>query len=368
MSLVRIALLCSLIAGGCATDQLDLAATEQAVKPQPGDDEGCPPWACGSNSPQIDFNMFHELNEYNRYNAEGFRIIALQKFVNGSWVNYRADVTNASLNARSLVNDAIVYSGVALEGARFVLFNNLTGLTYYLTINEIGRINLWAKINGTTRVTLTYRMTWSTSPNPSAGVVYNLCGANTDGDGVPDFFAVMFEDDRIDADAIRVTGETAYWFNIGCAGHALAKQHLTGNTRAAAAILGASPPTINQRTANLKMISGDYCGGGDPFTVAGQPLRWKDSLGRFNTTNPLDPQLQNIEARWNETGAVCLNTPRVDYHLTPLGTQTFPNGVESLLPITMGWCTGANGSHVRPPPCSPNQGDFQGAYLISVNK
>ena len=362
MSLVRIAVLWSLIAGGCTTDELVVGETDQAVKSQPGEDPGCPPWACGSNSPKIDFNLFHELNEYNLSNAEGWRITDFRTLVGANWTSYRADVRNGELLARSLSTGAIVYSGAALAGSVFTLDH--LGKTYYLTVQRVGRMSLWAKAAGRIGVTLTYQLTWSTVL--AAGTIgANLCGANTEADGMADFYAVLFDDDRIDADAIRVTGETANWFNIGCAGHALAKQDLTGNTKAAAAILGVPTPTLNQRTANLKMLSADYCGGGDPFTVAGTPLRWKDALGRFDTTEVL---LTHIEARWNETGAVCLNTPRVDYSWTLLGWQTFPNGVEPLLTTGAGWCTGANGTHVRPPPCTnPNQNDFQGAYLISVN-
>jgi ADYC domain len=344
-------------------DALDLAETEQAVKPQPGDDDGCPPWACGSNSPQIDFNAFHELYKLNLANAEGYRITAFRKLISNVWQPFYADVINGELVAKSSAG-TVIYSGAQVEGMAFTIMRG--SLTYYMTVFDVSRMSLWAKINGLTRVTPTYRFTWSTVLAPGT-VGTNVCGVNTDGDGMADFYAVLFESDRIDADAIRVVGETPGWFNIGCAGHALAKQHLTGNTRAAAAIMGGAAPTLNQRTAQLKMISGDYCGGGDPFTVAGQPLAWKDALGRFNTTDPLNPAMQ-IEARWNQTGAICLNTPRVDSHHTMLGDATFIGGVEPLLAPSAGWCTGLNGSHVRPPLCSPNQSDFQGAYLISVNK
>ncbi len=359
----KIAMVGALLASGCVGEEEQLAETEQAVKPNPGDSTGCPPWACGSNSPQIDFNAFHELNELNVANVQGFRISNFQKWISGTWQSFRPDVMNGSLVARNPTTNAIVYSGSSLVGAIFTVNNDRTGGLYYLTVAHMARTTMWAKIAGRTTVTPTYELTWSTVFADTTGG-NKLCGVDTDATGVGDFYAVLFDDDRIDADAIRVTGETANWFNIGCAGHALAKQHLTGNTKAGAAIIGATAPTINNRTANLKMLSADYCGGGDPFTVAGTPLRWKDSLGRVDTTMTST----HIEARWNETGAICLNVPRVDYSPTPLGTATFPGHVEPLLVPAAGWCTGLSGTRIRPPACTnANLADFQGAYLISVN-
>ena len=365
MSLVRIAVASSLILGGCAGDELGLGKTEQAAKKNPGDSDECPPWMCGSNSPEIDLHMFHELHELGAANTEGFRIAEYKKWISGIWQPFRPDVVNGALVARSLTTNAIVYSGTSLTGSIFTIKNDLTGGVYYMTVAHVSRAKMWAKVGSTTTVTPTYQFTWSTIFADTTGG-NQMCGVDNDATGIADFHAVVFDDDRIDADAIRVTGETANWFNIGCAGHALAKQHLTANTKAGAAIIGATAPSLNMRTANLKMLSADYCGGGDPFTVAGTPLRWKDSLGRFNTTSPL---LTNIEARWNETGAICLNVPRVDYGWTLLGYQTFPNDVEPLLAPAAGWCTGTNGTRLRPPLCSnANQNDFQGAYLISVNE
>ena len=61
MSWLRLLIASGILLGGCVGEELDLGATEQAAKAQPGDDGGnCPPWACGSNSPEIDFNAFAE--------------------------------------------------------------------------------------------------------------------------------------------------------------------------------------------------------------------------------------------------------------------------------------------------------------------
>ncbi len=369
MSLVRIAVVSSLILHGCVGEDLGLGVAEQFAKAQPDGDGGCPPWACGSNSPIIDLGAFHELNGMPyKPNLEGFAITAFRKFEGGTWKPYTADVVNAWLVAKGATGNT-VHTGAAVVGMVFTITRGTQ--TYYMRVAELSRTPLWAKnAAGLYPSTPTYRFTWSTSPPTSTtGVQVNLCGANNEHDGMADFQAVVYEADRIDADGIKFLREEAGWFNIGCAGHLVAKQHLTGNTKAAAGLLGLAPASPNMRTANLKMLSADYCGGGDPFTVAGTPLRWKDLSGRMNN---IPAVLTNIEARWNETGAICLNVPRVDYGWTLLGYQKFPNDVEPLLvaPAAGGqWCTGVSPAKLRPPPCTdPSLSNFGGGYLISVNQ
>lgn len=57
----------------------------------------------------------------------------------------------------------------------------------------------------------------------------------------------------------------------------------------------------------FKMFTADVCGDGTSFTVHGQPLLWADAKGitKFASAPA------SIEAIWNDTGAVCLDTPRV---------------------------------------------------------
>lgn len=374
MSWLRLVIASGILMGGCVGEELDLGETEQAAKVQPGEDGNCPPWACGSNSPEINFGAFHELNRFGQPNLEGFWISDFKKFENGAWQPYQPDVVNAMLVAKNSAG-ATVHTGSSVVGMVFTIkrgsLPNFVS-TYYMRVAEFSRTPMWAKGPvGTAPTTPTYRFTWSTQPPTAttAGTQINLCGVNNEHDGVPDFQAVVYEADRIDSDSIRFVGEDAAWFNIGCAGHLIAKQHLTGNTKAAAVILSMAPTPTKMRTANLKMLSADYCGGGDPFTVAGTPLRWKDALGRMDN---IPTVLTNIEARWNETGAICLNVPRVDYGWTLLGYQTFPNDVEPLLvgPRLGGkWCTGVAPAKLRPPPCTdPSLSNFQGGYLISVNQ
>ena len=133
-----------------------------------------------------------------------------------------------------------------------------------------------------------------------------------------EFHAVVFEGDRVDSLAKTVTGIDTGWFNIGCAGHALAKLHLTGHTQGAQ--VGAGYVTsVAERTTMLKMITGDYCGEGIPFTVAGVDLTWRDHRSWMG----FDPLDASTEARWTPDGASCLNEPRLASNPTDLGSKTF---------------------------------------------
>ena len=345
-----------LLAFGCTTDEdLSVGVTEQGILYEPGDDgtgSGCPSWGCGQNSPVIAFFEFWDLHELGLNNAQGFRITSFRKFNGFWWSSYRPDVSNAQLLARSSTGD-VVYSGASLVGAVFTLVHARSGATYELKVAEVSRMPMWIP---THPYTYTYRLQWR-GPNQTWWT--DLCGQSVEVDSMPEFHAVLFDDDRIDADAISVTGEMADWFNIGCKSHALAKQHLLGHTKAANAMAGIST-TINQRTANLKMLSADYCGNGHPFTVPGQPLHYHDTHTNYYTPG----YSGTVEARWTAAGATCLSEPRVDATWSQAGADTFPvwpHGVEDRLAPSQGWCPS------RPPACTGTIFEMQGADIISAN-
>ncbi len=325
----------------------------------PGDDGtggGCPVWGCGSNTSKMDGIPFIDAHEGGEPNAEGFWIVRFEKKdANNTWLPYRADVLNAELVARDLATNDIVFRQSEVTGARFVMRNNRRG-SYYLYVTATNRMQYWAQpIPSDPRSTFTYRLKWTPALASPTAPLTDICGANPDGPSrMADFYAVLFDGDRFDIDAIKVTADQRSWFNIGCAGHALAKQHLLAHTTSGARAFNKTV-TLAQRTANLKMITADYCGGGHPFTVPGQPLLWKDENNWYNSVAPG----YTIEARWNENGATCLDIPRVDYSVE--GSPIFPNGVEPLLDPQWGWCAS------RPPPCTGTTADFQGAHLISAN-
>ncbi len=62
------------------------------------------------------------------------------------------------------------------------------------------------------------------------------------------------------------------------------------------------------RTISLELLTADSCGDGQPHTTIGHPLNFADNLCLF------DPHVfapaSDMEARWDQDGAVCLNEPR----------------------------------------------------------
>jgi hypothetical protein len=157
---------------------------------------------------------------------------------------------------------------------------------------------------------------------------------------IPPFNAVVFEGDRIDATArtVKPAAEDR-WFNIGCARHTLSKMRLTRNTLHTVADADWRPV----QTA-LKMLSADYCGNGTALTVPGMPILWQQhaSPGGGSTigmTYRVQPQPGSLEARWNENGAVCLDTPRLAVHPDP----QFPDVGQSIQQA----CAARERLHVR---------------------
>jgi hypothetical protein len=174
--------------------------------------------------------------------------------------------------------------------------------------------------------------------------------------GMNSFQSVVFENDHIDAakKTVKLRPEKSWW-NIGCAGHALAKLHLTGHTSGAQALHGFHTDQKLRQTT-LKMITADYCGTGLAFTVAGQPLGWMDKP----SWNDYAPGFTGKrESEWTEKGASCINTPRVHANVTPLGAATFAT-LEDSIKEECGW--------VRPAYCKDADiYNLNGAHIISSN-
>jgi len=178
--------------------------------------------------------------------------------------------------------------------------------------------------------------------------------------GMRPWETVVFEGDRIDANRKEMSQDAQTddtWFNFGCAGHNLAKLLLTHNTYHSQSAPGPAPGQAwERRQSTMKLLAADYCGDGVPFTVAGQKVVWRGDGMTFFT-----PPLQ-LEARWYEKGALCLDVPRMVHPSSPFGAATYPDVKSSILATCV-----APG---RPPPPScrnhdPTQDD--GGYRVSGN-
>jgi hypothetical protein len=341
------------LALGCVEPPADdqVASTEQAVIE-------CDTWICGSNSPIIDTLFFHELNTRGLANAQGFVVTSLRQ----SGIDYTLYVERGKIIGR--MGSLPQLQGAALKDAEIRL--RLGSRVFAIRITAVGSVQTFARLLGSTRTLETYQLdtTELLSGVPSTAGWTNLCSNppsrdNPDVQGMNVFQALVFEGERIDAASKTInTALDASWFNIGCAGHALAKMAVNGETEAARQAFGFQT-TISDRQTFLKMVSGDYCGKGHSFTVSGEPLQWKDSHGYTNyVTSPLNLQ---IEARWSPSGATCLNQPRVLANPTPLAQSTFISAQAFQQDLTAD-CNGQ-----LPPPCVGSVTDLAGQLFVSAN-
>ncbi|HEV7556621.1 MAG TPA: ADYC domain-containing protein [Kofleriaceae bacterium] len=298
----------------------------------------------------------HELNlSYPNYEPEPrhqFRIVSFTQ--NGD--EYIPQLVGGVLTGVKVGAPNQVIGGPTLAGARFIVTSDLTHTKYDLQIESIGHVAYWAQTNGAQ--TPYYTISWKTV-DAGETAWKNICKAppkTTDLEtlGMETTSAVLFEGDRLDVTSKSVVGMDKMWMNIGCAGHAVSKLHMTAHSQAAQVATGMMT-TREERTAMLKMFVADYCGDGRAFTVAGQPLSWVDDhhwLSLWPGWN------YEIEARWTEKGATCLNTPRVLQNPSPEADALFKD-VKTAISDE---CGGQ-----LPPPCDGTFNDFDKAHMISAN-
>lgn len=307
-------------------------------------------WECGSNSPVIATTAFHELNVDGLPNLEGFSVVGLVK----AGVPYKLSVERGRIVGR---NGTSTLQDAALKKAQIRLHRG--GMSYAIEIADVGVAETWARVDGVPKQLQTYlfRATQVINNVPSPEWT-RLCSnplpaSSEDELGMDPEHGLVFETDRIDAELYELRQPDPRWFNITCAGHALAKLALTGHTESSR-FLGFNT-TILERQTELKMYAGDYCGVGEPFTVADQPVQIADVRG-YMKLRP-GPFTLVIEALWTPKGAACLNTPRVDVTFTQLGWDVFEGKVRDKIKATCG---------VKPPCLGPLT-SFDGKTHMSVN-
>jgi hypothetical protein len=311
---------------------------------------GCAPWECGTNSPQISAYGFHELNLSGQPEPESqFRLLDFKLAGN----SYTLQVVNGRMIA---TNAGGAIFGQGLVGA-YMLVGQSTVDTYAIQIQEVGTVAYWA--GGGVKTIESYLLAYAPAPG---GVPFptfqNLCSnppprGSSESRNMDPTHALVFEGDRIDGFQKKEYGIDRSWFNIGCAGHTLAKMYLTGHVQAAE--VDGFVTTQAERTAIIKMFSADYCGTGAAYTVSGMPLDYRDDLGWL--AYPV-PAPVSLEARWSETGATCVRSLRGDVDPTKDFSAAFPNGPRPQMTL--------DGCH--PATCRDNNPNLLGtAHLVSGN-
>lgn len=361
---LRVSILAAVVLGvGCVGVDVDQPQTRNIQQ----NFQVCEEWLCGTNSPQIAEFGFWELNLPPALGTPGLPNNAgmqLLRFVQGG-IDYRPSVFRGRLTGSRVSPvppfHTITLSGGGLVGGTLVLGNH--GREFHIRITEVGVVDSWAQLPSLGHVVLeSYKLDWTEVANGAEGRFQNVCShppSRDNGDaltmnGSLAFHTLLFEGDRIDAAKKLDTGIDTSWFNLGCAGSALAKLALTGHTEAAINANTFSTK-LYERQAMLKMLAADYCGDGTPFTVAGQPLNWHDDRG----TMKLSPVPLALEARWTENGAACLDKPRVDVHPTVLSDQVF--GPTDIYSQVQAYCP-----FRMPPPCVDSSLNLDGYHLLSA--
>ncbi len=297
-------------------------------------------WVCGSNSPEIDHYGFHELNLEGVKNQQHFAIESrngeAQIYKDGE--PYLLKVLDSRIYGFSAKGEL---SGQALVGAEIHVLRE-GQLEYNIRIESVREIN-YAVGTGTLD---SYRLSWFDDKHPAdakrsvckppviltepSKLISGWFEAVRRGVGGQELLGMNFEEtlvfegDRFDAASMTMAQEAdPRWFNLGCAGHTLAKMHLTRNTIASGA--EAYGAKHHERQATLKMLVADYCGDGTPFTVAGEQLRWMGGEITYFT------RPQTLEARWGSDGAKCLHEPRLRNTSSTLAPQLFGNDIDQAI-------------------------------------
>jgi hypothetical protein len=297
-----------LLAIAACVDAADTGTEAAAIY----NDDGCPRLGCSSNSPYLGPIEFHELHEHGTIaNAEGLRITS---FKSGPF-SYRANVTGTTLVAQTynavLGRWMTARSGQQLVGMVFTI-SSPRGVTYEVTITRVSNSQQYWQAPITTLET--YELKWRiagramhyinvcTNPpdpkDPEGGAMWSSSTSE----------AILFTGDRYNTEELSVTAtdpaSAGDWFNIGCFGNVMAKLVLNRHTHASQ--LATSPTTWAQRQTMLKMYTSDVCGHGRAFTVQGTPIQW------FAANGWSSPGVfPDHEGLWNEHGAVCLDTHRL---------------------------------------------------------
>lgn len=321
----------SLFAAGCVEPEEELGTESQQLL-------GCSAWGCNSNSPLIDAFEFHDLHEGGLPNSADLRLAYL---VQGG-EKYQVHVDGYTLRATPYAAGLPVLQGTALINSYMQIIAS-NGDEYRMYIKNYSNVTkMWI---GTPTPVDTYDLVWVSEKNPTdpRPVCKNAPG-RYDAEGqfwLKPFEAILFTGDRYDAKSLSVAStspsESRGWFNIGCAGGALAK--LVLNRHATVSMDSTHITGWKERQAMLKMYTADVCGKGIATTKQGEPLHWQDKNGWRKLTG----SEASYEGLWTHEGMICM-----DEHRLKSNAALWPS-VESEIKAA---CTLPDGTVAVPPSCS----------------
>jgi hypothetical protein len=224
-----------------------------------------------------------------------------------------------------MVNGQKRCSGAEMVGASFTIADDASSSWQRVKIEAVGTVStLGPPLESLPTYRLTYTMT---APSPGDGgmqpqIVANVCdpGSWTSETAEVTSHALLIQGEVYDQNA-AVIRRGDHWFNIACAGSALAKLRLYGlnpmknrNPEDSPMLPGTS--TLQQRQSALKLMTAKYCGASS-WTADGTQIFWRGpqaipmpGAGSAAPSAALD-SVGPIESRWGSDGALCISHLRL---------------------------------------------------------
>lgn len=314
---------------GCRTGQVDTRTETQAIEPI-----GCDEFGCGSNSAWLGEGIvFHELDMAGAFNDVNLKIVAGQSFDGQGWPQslgnpITLEVVGDQLCERTAGGEIIPIFSPHYDNASMLLQHTVNSVTTYyrLRFAQVNYTNFWDMPAYEPKVPVyDIRFQQVTSPSQIPTKNDQLCSPNVSDEwGSIKGEALLFTGDRyVAARKIVTQPPKDTWFNVACAGSAIAKLHLLHYTLAGG-VDHVHPPAVYRRTTvlerqtMLRLITAAYCPDGRSFTTNGVRLMydWNQpdpSQPDWSSPYPIIPGTGTFEAIWKSdgSGAECLHIPRL---------------------------------------------------------
>jgi hypothetical protein len=276
------------------------------------------PFMC-NNSPGTLFYGIHELSLLGTPNAQNAKImpgVLGKPELRKGTSRYRLAVVGGEIKGLDPLWGVTLLRGDSVVGAELSIIDATTGAVLYVMQIDSHREGAYPYPIRSTDPLHMYVISRH-APGAPADPKLNVCNTykfppqpDRGGHlmGMAEGEVLLFDGERVDVTAKTLSpnpADATGWITFGCAGHALAKLDLSNNTRHREP----DPAAWAGHQATLKLYVADYCGGGQPFTVPMTPLLWKGGAITEYVAAP-----SGLEARWSETGAICLGTARLAAH------------------------------------------------------
>lgn len=278
--------------GGCDEPVEEDEVLERAVN------SACGAWRCGFNAAEVNGRSLQNMRLYGESNGSDVRVVGYVPPLGSPLGSYTLAVEDDELVAK---RGGTRYTRQQLVGG-IMMVRVGNDLPLPVTIAGTEMVDSWAQGGAPVAAyTLLY-------PEPKELLgSKNVCSGSLT-DGLTNS-ATVLGGETYDGVQKTVNSGMSGWFTLACAGSAAAKMKLMGYGPQSPRPNSGSAASVAERQATLKMITADYCGTGQSYTHTGTPVVWANREGTVDNSNYNSPG--QIEAVWNEHGALCLENKRI---------------------------------------------------------